>query len=141
MVDPRNSGPRFGELWRLLAGELAETRESGNSVLLVTIGGKSVVKILLCPGQALDAEEGPTLLPSADHRIILAVVSNETVAETIDGLRQDFADKEVREIRWRMWLQELCAEVLDKSARRSSEDDPFDQLLSGECDRRARGDS
>ena len=141
MVDPRKSGPRFGELWGLLAGELAETRESENSVLLVTIAGKSVVKVLLCPSQALDARDGPTLLPSAERRIILAVVSNETVAETIDDLRQAFADKKVLEIRWRMWLQELCAEILEKSARRSSADDPFDQLLPGTCDRRAQEDN
>lgn len=109
------------ELLSSLAGELAEQMTPPGDLLFVGSDGKRVVKGLHYPREVL-GEDGPVILPSASHFVILGAYSDEFIQREADDIAGLFDDNDEREDAW----QRLMAEYAYSISKKFDDNPPAD---------------
>lgn len=113
----------------ILIREMVETQTSEHDVLFCGSNGKTIIKALHYPRNVLGDTDGPVLMPSADSKVLLAAYSNEYIQHNVDQTRNIFADPEVCEKQWELFLNQLAEEIHHAHENASTEDLDFARIL------------
>jgi len=118
---PTEAQQRLRRIMGALATELTSSMEEQDATLFCGSDGNVVVRGFHYPHSVL-GEDGPVILPSSSPDVVLGAYSDEYINRAADNLRDEFEDKDQRELEWEQFMN-LCAIAIAEKAR---EEEPFD---------------